>query len=100
MSNEYRITWVIELSGDTPRHAAAKALHIQQDRTSTANAFTVEDVSTGREFEIDLDMNPLDTIHAILDGQKWDADLPNRIVDVLEASGYTVRDPSEIDEED
>src|SRR5512137_382610 len=40
---EYTVQWLIELSADSPREAACKALEIQRDPESTATHFTVID---------------------------------------------------------
>lgn len=44
---EYRLTWVIELSADSPREAAERALEIQRDPTSIATVFDVVETADG-----------------------------------------------------
>lgn len=51
---EWRVRWVIEVDGNTPREAALAALEIHRDPESTATFFTVENVETGESFNIDL----------------------------------------------
>ncbi len=51
---EWRVRWVIEVDGNTPREAALAALAIHRDPESIATFFTVENVKTGETFNIDL----------------------------------------------
>lgn len=51
----YKVTWIIDITADTPREAAEYALEIQQDPCSTATYFTVKDVDAGTEVGIDLE---------------------------------------------
>jgi len=41
-TQEYRVTWTIELDATSPENAAQLALQIQRDRASTAVVFEVE----------------------------------------------------------
>jgi hypothetical protein len=40
---EYRITWEIQITADSPREAAEQALAIQRDPNSIATVFDVAD---------------------------------------------------------
>jgi hypothetical protein len=51
---KYRVIWEIEVDEKTPGEAAREALRIQQDPESEALFFTVEKVSTGETFDVDL----------------------------------------------
>jgi hypothetical protein len=53
---DYHVNWEIELSADSPREAAAKALAIQRDPDSIATVFEVRDES-GHTERIDLDQS-------------------------------------------
>lgn len=53
-SPEHRVTWTIDLSADTPRDAARRALEIQRDPASIATVFTVYEQRTGNTQTIDL----------------------------------------------
>lgn len=48
-----RVVWEIDVDADTPEAAAARALKIQRDRTSTATVFSVMD-EKGVSHHIDL----------------------------------------------
>jgi hypothetical protein len=50
---EYRVVWEIDISADSPREAAEKALAIQRDPNSTATVFDVTDEG-GEPSHIDL----------------------------------------------
>jgi hypothetical protein len=50
----YAVTWNMELDADSPIEAARAALNIMQDRTSTANCFTVCD-DEGEVTHVDLE---------------------------------------------
>jgi len=55
MEQEYKVTWVIELSASSPLEAARKALATQRDPQSLAVVFEVQAVpSTKPPVEIDL----------------------------------------------
>ncbi|MCA1785973.1 MAG: hypothetical protein LC657_08335 [Desulfobacteraceae bacterium] len=58
--NEFKVRWEIDLAADTPEEAAQKALEIMRDPESIATFFTVENSSTGKEIEVDLDLEDLD----------------------------------------
>jgi hypothetical protein len=51
---EYHVSWEIDLSADSPREAAAKALAIQRDAESIATVFDVTDEAGATE-RIDLE---------------------------------------------
>jgi len=55
MTEEYHVTWSIELDADSPEEAAAKALIIQRDDdpANTAVVFHVTN-GIGDTYEIDL----------------------------------------------
>jgi hypothetical protein len=42
--NEYLVTWSVDVDADDPHEAAAKALEMQRDPSSTALVFTVQEV--------------------------------------------------------
>ena len=52
-SNDYAVTWEIQLSADSPRAAAELALEIQRDVYSSAVVFTVTD-GDGNKTTVDL----------------------------------------------
>lgn len=43
--------------------------------------------------EYDMLAELVDEIHAVLDGAEWGADTCQEIADILQAAGYTIRDP-------
>lgn len=45
---EYRVTWEIDVTANSPREAAEQALTIQRDPDSTATVFEVRRVGTPR----------------------------------------------------
>ena len=49
---QHTVHWTIELTADSPRHAAERALEIHRDPTSTATVFGVETING--VVEIDL----------------------------------------------
>jgi len=51
---EYYVEWSIEIDADTKEEAAAKALQIQRDPSSTATVFTVIN-QLGDSCKIDLE---------------------------------------------
>lgn len=51
---EYRVTWEIDVSADSPEDAARLALGIQRDDRSSAVVFSVRSES-GRTVTIDLE---------------------------------------------
>jgi hypothetical protein len=55
--NEFRVKWEIDLTADTPEEAAQKAQEIMRDPSSIATFFTVVNSSTGKEIEVDLDLD-------------------------------------------
>lgn len=51
----FKITWEIEVSGETPKDAAIEALEIMQDPFSEALFFTIEEMGVpGKITRIDL----------------------------------------------
>lgn len=50
---EYLVMWEIEVSADSPKEAAQKALDIQRDKTSWATVFNVSD-ENGESATVDL----------------------------------------------
>jgi hypothetical protein len=42
--NEYQVTWVVDVDADNPQDAAAKALEMQRDPSSTALVFEVGEI--------------------------------------------------------
>lgn len=57
---EFRVSWAIDLTADTPRHAARLAREIQRDIDSLATVFTVANITddgpsaSGQPVTIDL----------------------------------------------
>jgi len=51
---QYRVTWTIELDEDSPAEAAKVALRIHRDPDSEATSFEVEELATGKRWDIDL----------------------------------------------
>jgi hypothetical protein len=43
--NEYLVTWSVDVDADDPHEAAAKALEMQRDPSSTALVFEVAEVT-------------------------------------------------------
>lgn len=54
MSNQYLVTWEIDIDANSPTAAAIKALEIQRNHLSTATYFTVKDMDTNEEVDVDL----------------------------------------------
>ena len=53
--NDYLVVWEINISADTPRDAAQRALEIQRDPNSTATVFRVL-VEGGAAFDTTVDV--------------------------------------------
>jgi hypothetical protein len=56
MSQTYRVVWEIDIDADTPAEAAARALIVQRDVSSTAVVFKV--VSEVDHTEVTVDLSP------------------------------------------
>lgn len=53
IEKEYLVTWKIEIGASSPEVAADMALEIQRDTDSLATSFTVTNMKSGEEWEID-----------------------------------------------
>ncbi|MBD3262030.1 MAG: hypothetical protein GF334_10270 [Candidatus Altiarchaeales archaeon] len=51
---QYRVIWEIKINANTPEEAAWEALRIHRDPDSESLFFTVEKMSTGEKFDVDL----------------------------------------------
>jgi hypothetical protein len=51
----YNVKWEIEVEADCPEGAAVLALEIQRDPTSLATVFSITNLESGREYEIDTE---------------------------------------------
>jgi hypothetical protein len=58
-TREYRVTWVIEVQGESPRDAAEFARECHLDPESEAVVFHVTDVDSGRAWTVDLLKNEM-----------------------------------------
>jgi len=52
---EYRVTWEIDITADTPENAARQALAIQRDVNSRATNFNVRDEVGTNGVDIDME---------------------------------------------
>jgi hypothetical protein len=52
---EYTVSWEIQLTANTPREAAERALEIQRDSTSQATVFRIVDPENQVDWVIDLE---------------------------------------------
>lgn len=50
----FKVVWEIEVDGENATDAALTALEIMRDKQSEALAFTVSQLSTGEEENVDL----------------------------------------------
>ncbi len=58
-SNEYKVTWTVDVEADDPVEAAREALRIQRDPESVATYFEVQKHGSDVVFPVDLeDMEP------------------------------------------
>lgn len=58
-SNEYKVTWTVDVEADDPVEAARKALEIQRDPESIATLFEVQKHDSHVVLPVDLeDMEP------------------------------------------
>ncbi len=55
---EYRVSWVIDISADSPLDAAEEAYRIQQKPDSWATVFVVQELDSTRKWQVDLDADP------------------------------------------
>lgn len=56
MNNEYRVSWEIDITADSPEEAAVNAREIQLSRQSTTNVFDVDDRNWPyRRWAVDLE---------------------------------------------
>lgn len=55
----FKVVWEIEVDGENEADAAQTALEIMRDKSSEALAFTVTQLGTGEEVNVDLlNVNP------------------------------------------
>ena len=65
MSKEYRVTWEIDVSANSPAEAALAALNAQRREGSIANVFTVTEAFGGM---VEVDLQELEELRAERDG--------------------------------
>ncbi len=113
MQKEYKITWSIEVTGETPKNAAEQALALFKAKDSTATVFRVED-HQGITTEIDLALqtenvianNPM-VIGVVIEGgivqtivSNQAQQLPNCMVIDYDTDGMTENDITQVVQND
>lgn len=79
--SEYRVTWTVDITADSPRDAARQALEMQRDAESTATVFEVsERGADGAPVSVDLG-----ALH--VDYELYATDLPQDCIEECSASG-------------
>ena len=52
----YRVMWGLEIDSVSPHHAALEALRVQRDPESIATVFVVEDIKSGEQVMVDINV--------------------------------------------
>lgn len=78
MDNEYKVTWEIDISADSPTEAALLALETQRDGSSVATVFKVS--GPDGDYEVDLMQGTSEPVRKDLA-----AELNKRMAEVAEA---------------